>query len=163
MFFQILLQPAQDTVALSRDGVSYAMIALLVCGVLFGFFLLVFFMRWIRKAQRPELNGLTPTKIKRLWEQVRQSAKQGKMGEKIAIIEADKLLDQVLKSMLIPGETMGERLKMAAYTYPRIKDIWQAHKLRNQLVHESSFELHGEAHWALNDYEQALRILHVLE
>lgn len=159
---QIVLQPSSPTLSEETGAVSDSTVVI-IFGVLFAVLLLMgLVVSLVRKLQRPELNGLTPDKIKQLWVQIRQSAKQGKLGQKIAVIEADKLLDNVLKSLLIPGETMGERLKMAAYKYPRIKDIWPAHKIRNQLVHETSFELQGEAGWVLDDYEQALRLLRVL-
>lgn len=61
---------------------------------------------------------------------------------KQALITADRSLDSVLKD-LIAGETMGERLKNAKNLFnPQSYDkIWQAHKLRNALVHESGFEV----------------------
>ncbi len=81
----------------------------------------------------------------------------------MAIVEADKLLDSSLKSMTIPGETLGERLKFASYKYPELRKVWFAHKLRNQLVHEASFEISvGQAKSALHEYKKALKVLHVL-
>jgi hypothetical protein len=65
--------------------------------------------------------------------------------------------------MMIPGETLADRLKMAAYNYPAITKVWSAHKLRNQLVHDSSFELRAsEARRALSDFHDALRTLRIL-
>ncbi len=117
----------------------------------------------LRKLKRPELNGLSPQKVKQLWEQIEHSAKQGRLGQKMAVIEADKLLDNVLKSMLFPGETMGERLKMAGYKYPGIRDVWPAHRVRNRLVHETDYELRDrDTKETLEDFRRALRELNVL-
>ena len=60
---------------------------------------------------------------------------QGELQRKFAVIEADKLLDHALKAIAMPGETLGERLKFAAYKYQAIRDVWWAHKVRNQLAH----------------------------
>lgn len=137
-------------------GVAFGvLIALIACA---GLVVMI-----VRKLKRPELNGLSPEKVKKLWAEIEQSAKQGNMGKKMALIEADKLLDNVLKAMMIPGDTMGERLKMAAYKYPKIREVWTAHKLRNQLVHETSFELsERDTKRALSDFERALKLVNVL-
>jgi hypothetical protein len=57
---------------------------------------------------------------------------------KNSLIEADKLLDFVLKQKKVNGETLGERLKNSQNLYSRddYNNIWTAHKLRNELVHE---------------------------
>jgi hypothetical protein len=65
--------------------------------------------------------------------------------------------------MMLPGETLGERLKSAAYKYPNIRQVWGAHRLRNQLVHDSAFELSlRQAKGALRDYQAALKTLNVM-
>ena len=63
---------------------------------------------------------------------------------KQALILADRSLDCALKD-LVDGQTMGDRLKNAKNLFnPQSYDkIWQAHKLRNSLVHESGFEAQG--------------------
>jgi hypothetical protein len=53
-----------------------------------------------------------------------------------AIMEADKLMDYALKEKRVAGTTMGERLKSGKTLFRDVQPIWEAHKLRNQLVHE---------------------------
>lgn len=119
--------------------------------------------RLIRLFSRPEMHGLTREQVAERWKTIRQTSKQGQMGAKLAVMEADTLLDSALKSMLMPGTTLGERLKMAQHTYPAIKDVWWAHKIRNQLVHEASFQLSPRtASQALDEFEKALKILNLL-
>ncbi|MBE2279032.1 MAG: hypothetical protein IAE91_01455 [Ignavibacteriaceae bacterium] len=57
---------------------------------------------------------------------------------KDSLVELDKLLDFILKSKMIRGETLGERLKNAKNIFSKsdYNLLWEAHKLRNQLVHE---------------------------
>jgi hypothetical protein len=63
----------------------------------------------------------------------------------------------------MPGMTLGERLKMAQYKYPKLKNVWWAHKIRNQLVHEASFQLSTRmASQALDEFEKAFKILNLL-
>jgi len=120
-------------------------------------------MRLIRLLSRPEMHGLTREQVSARWKEIRQTATQGQMGAKLAVMEADTLLDSALKSMLMPGTTLGERLKIACYKYPRLKDVWWAHKIRNQLVHEATFQLSTRmASQALDEFEKAFRILNLL-
>lgn len=79
------------------------------------------------------------------WQEIETLMKGGFPSQlKQALIVADRSLDCVLKDLVI-GETMGERLRNAqnlfhSQTYDK---IWQSHKLRNALVHESGFEVRG--------------------
>ena len=58
-----------------------------------------------------------------------------------ALITADKCLDNVLRDV-IEGESMGERLKNSAHLFDKdlYNKIWEAHKVRNNLVHEAGYE-----------------------
>lgn len=163
MIFQIVLQPTTVTPTSPTSDVSFGAVGT-IAGIIVVFLVgAVVLAGFIRKFKRPELEGLSAQKVKQLWEQIEQSAKQGKLGGKIAIIEADKLLDNVLKSMLFPGETMGERLKMAGYKYPGIRDVWTAHRVRNRLVHETDYELRDrDVRETLEDFKRALKELNVL-
>ena len=55
----------------------------------------------------------------------------------LAVIEADKLLDKALKESGFRGQTMGERLVEAGPSLSGKDAVWEAHKLRNRLVHET--------------------------
>lgn len=59
----------------------------------------------------------------------------------LAIIDADKLLDDALKRSKYKGKTMGERLVSAQRSLTNNDDVWFSHKLRNRLVHESNVKL----------------------
>ena len=54
----------------------------------------------------------------------------------LAIMNADKLLDQALRERRFRGQTMGERMKSAGDTWKNANHVWSAHKIRNQLAHE---------------------------
>jgi len=84
---------------------------------------------------------------------------------KLAIIEADNLFDHVLTLMGYEGESLGERLqKVNPESLRSIDDIWRAHKTRNLLVHDSSFQLsYREAEKTVGIYEKALKELKILK
>jgi hypothetical protein len=60
---------------------------------------------------------------------------------------------------------LGDRLKRAKTSQiPNLDELWQAHKLRNQIAHEPDFKLKRDlAERALAIYETTLRNLGVLE
>jgi hypothetical protein len=59
----------------------------------------------------------------------------------LAVIDADKLLDDALKRSKYRGKTMGERLVSAQRSITDNDAVWFGHKLRNRLVHESNVKL----------------------
>ncbi len=84
-------------------------------------------------------------------------------GMVLAVIEADKLLDEALKKRHFKGKTMGERLVSAQRTLTNNDSVWFAHKLRNRLVHEPNVKLKKkEAQKALEGFKQALKDLGAL-
>lgn len=55
---------------------------------------------------------------------------------KLAIIEADILLDEALKRNGFVGTSLGERLQsVSAQNLQSLDDAWTAHKVRNQIAH----------------------------
>ena len=84
----------------------------------------------------------TKEKIQRDWKNVDILLSQkGPSQLRQALITADKSLDNALKD-IVEGETMGERLINAENFFERdqYNKIWEAHKVRNNLVHESGYE-----------------------
>jgi hypothetical protein len=84
-------------------------------------------------------------------------------GMTLAVIDADKLLDEALKKKHFKGKTMGERLVSAQRTLSDNDGTWYAHKLRNRLVHEPNIRIKKrEAQAALAGFKKALRDLGAL-
>lgn len=81
----------------------------------------------------------------------------------LSVINADKLLDIALKKRSFRGETMGERLISAKNILSRKQRVWDAHKLRNRLVHEENIKLDRKKTLeALKGFESALKDLGAL-
>jgi len=84
---------------------------------------------------------------------------------KLAVIEADKLMDDMLLRMGYKGKDMGTRLKqMTTEHLSNLNDVWKAHKMRNMLSHETGFHLTlSEAQWAIHTYEDAFKEMQLLK
>lgn len=61
------------------------------------------------------------------------------------------------------GEAIGEKLKqLDSATLPNIEQVWKAHKIRNNIVHDPDYQLTlAEARKAIEVYEKVLRDLEV--
>lgn len=58
---------------------------------------------------------------------------------RVAIIEADIMLDEVLTNAGYSGQTIGEKLKTAnPQSFTTVQDAWSAHKVRNEIAHVGS-------------------------
>ncbi len=55
---------------------------------------------------------------------------------KLAIIEADVLLERMLEQAGYAGTTIGDKLRSASTrSFATLEDAWQAHRVRNQIAH----------------------------
>ncbi|MDD4803610.1 MAG: hypothetical protein PHN69_00310 [Candidatus Pacebacteria bacterium] len=58
---------------------------------------------------------------------------------KLAILEADIILADLLDGLSLPGESIGEKLKAVEQNdFETIEQAWEAHKIRNAIAHEGS-------------------------
>jgi len=76
---------------------------------------------------------------------------------RVAILEADTMLDEMLKKIGAEGETLGERLKsMNLNEFRSLQMAWDAHKARNTIAHEGlDHQLNKhEAQRIINLYKQ---------
>jgi len=82
----------------------------------------------------------------------------------LAVLNADKLLDDALKQRRFKGKTMGERLVSAQRELSRNDSVWFGHKLRNKIVHEEMGRLYRrDVLNAVRGFRDALRDLGALK
>ncbi|OGB75290.1 hypothetical protein A2810_00365 [candidate division Kazan bacterium RIFCSPHIGHO2_01_FULL_49_10] len=99
--------------------------------------------------------------ILRKWKEVEALMEEKKY--RYAVLEADKTLDFVMRRMHIAGETFAKRFKKAESSIGRSEEVWAAHKMRNQLVHDIDFEINsGRAANAIDSFHRALKKLNAL-
>ena len=118
------------------------------------------FVKGVPQYENPALHDFTDE-----WKAINQKFESGQQSDwKLAIMEADNLLDSIFQQMRVYGEDMGERLKsLSNAELSNIDDVWKAHKLRNELAHSFSSEVREkEVKEALEAYKQAMKYLGVL-
>jgi len=95
------------------------------------------------------------------WSQIQEHLIQDDPNAwRIAIIEADIFLEEVLSNAGYVGNTIGEKLKTAnSVSFTTIQDAWEAHKVRNEIAHTGGdFVLTKKiAHETLLRYERVFR------
>jgi len=150
----------------------YAEIFFLLIGV--GALAILLHYYWAKQAVEERVQGSFRDKYatkaaapmkNMLWSSIQEHvASESQPVWKLAVIEADKMLDDITVTQGFFGATLGERLKNADDTVFRtLQDAWEAHKIRNRIAHEPGFHLtRREAQRAIVMYERVFREFKVL-
>lgn len=105
-------------------------------------------------------------KMKEKWAKIRQRLESPNEADyKVAIIEADEIIDGLVAGLGYKGENFGERLdNIPDSQIANIEGMRQAHEMRNRIVHDDKFVLSREdADIALGQYEELLRSFQALD
>lgn len=147
--------------------------SLLIFGTLIGIIIFILsrthYMQWLFIQDAAQFLTMRPfgaKKITRYWNKITARLNTGSEFEyKLAIIEADDLLDSSLKKMGYGGPTLEEKLgKLTSVSLPDIEQVFAAHRLRNNIVHDPDFRLTlEEARKIVNIYGKAFNDLQILE
>ncbi len=84
---------------------------------------------------------------------------------RLAIIEADIMLDELLFSLRLPGNTIGDKLKAVEPSdFLSLNEAWEAHKARNMIAHEGQDFLlnQREARRIISLYEMVFKEFEVI-
>jgi hypothetical protein len=123
--------------------------------------LVVLFLGGIVRRFRP--TNLDVRKFQHRWIEIEQLCAKNDTWP-LAIINADTLLDEVLKKRRCKGKTMGERLVAAQHDLSSNDTVWFGHKLRNKIVHEEMSRLYRkDVQAALRGFRDALKDLGALK
>lgn len=98
------------------------------------------------------------------WEKIKKRLQSNLEAEaKLAIIEADDLLNEILKNLGYREEDLEKKLnKLSPDLLTNLQEVRQAHKVRDDIVHDPSYKLDlKEAKKILAIYERALTNLEV--
>ncbi len=170
-FNQVLnfLQAVYDILMrISGDSFQYFKVALSVLSIVFITIIAYSVVRlWeIRKSEKEKYHFAEPVpkdggEKRERWEVVEEHVRSDRPADwRHAIIEADTILEEMVKKMGYEGESLGERLKAVEPSdFTSIQSAWEAHKVRNQIAHEGSgFKLsHREAKRIIGLYEQVFK------
>ncbi len=92
------------------------------------------------------------------WQSVLDHAESMNSSDwRLAIIEADIILEEMLERMGYQGQSIGEKLKQVEPSdFTTLDNAWQAHKVRNAIAHQGgAFTLSkAEANTAINNYKK---------
>lgn len=118
-------------------------------------------MVFINLIGRPMPKGIDKAYFQNEWNDIVELTKEERTRP-MSIINADKLLDEALKSIGYSGNNFAERLVSAKLQLKDRNSVWAAHRLRNKIVHDSFVEpSEKEVKTALKGYMQALKDLRV--
>ncbi len=154
----------------SSTFIFYLKVAFIAIGALFLFGIIFLLLKnsWLKRRfleDWTEFLIYRPFGVKKTfkqWAKVLKRLETGKEADyKLAVIEADSLLNDILKKMGYKGETMAKILEqLDATILPSIEQIWKVHKIRNNVVHDPDYELSLEqARKILGIYEKTFRTL----
>jgi len=84
--------------------------------------------------------GMEETLKNPRWERIETLVSTENPGDwRVAILEADIMLEELLEAMGYKGEGIGERLKQIEVSdFNTLDKAWEAHKIRNQIAHEGA-------------------------
>ena len=104
--------------------------------------------------------GVDKNYVSQKWQEIEELIRLGRPSNFArAVLEADKLLDHVLKSLRAPGLTMGDRLKASRnrFSPEGLDAAWRGHKIRNEIVHTSDYEITDfMAREAISNFKKAI-------
>ncbi len=110
----------------------------------------------------PDTNGIQNPK----WDMIEAYARSGNQAElRLAIIEADIMLFDILKQSGFIGTTVGDMLKNTNKSQLATLDYaWKAHRVRNELAHQGSNFVLGrtDAEAALDGYKKVFTELNLI-
>ncbi len=135
------------------------LIALLVAALVIGG-LLTLFIQLTSKKVKP----LNKEAYQKVWRAIYKSARADNQDSlQMAILKADKLIDRAMREVGVKGQTMGDRLKSKKGSWTHENALWAAHKLRNQIAHETQVKLDQQTFKrAMAGFESALKDLGAL-
>ena len=137
---------------MSSSYILIFFVAILVVGSI------LFAVMTLTKKASPQLDA---DKYRSKWMAIEQQLKRDdSASHQLCVLGGDKLVDQALRERNIKGQTMGERMKTAGPMLSNAGSLWNAHKLRNQIAHESDARVSfDDARVALSGFKQALKDL----
>lgn len=110
-------------------------------------------IRQIRMAEHRRFNAASHpvashdvSRLQQRWQRILSQVDSGNdQGWRLAILEADILLNELLDTLGYKGETMADKMRAVGRgDFKTIDMAWEAHRARNRVAHEGSAHLLNE-------------------
>ena len=163
---QLLLKIWDVIISIFTDEVLGAFIRfILVIAIIALVAFIIYTLMQIKKIENDESIKISDIKAPKddrsvkneRWEKIKRLVESNNPAEwKVAIFEADSILEEMTQKMQIKGDTLGDRLKNAEPSdFQTLQNAWAAHKVRNNIAHQGgTFELsHKDAQEAIKNFE----------
>lgn len=123
-------------------------------------------LKWLERLDEEKyaisfMDSLDPREVRNTrWERVIELiSTESESDWKLAILEADKMLDEMVEKMGYIGTNLGERLKVIEPSdFKTLPEAWEAHKVRNRIAHEHDMRLNKrDARRVIDLFEKVFR------
>lgn len=152
---------APDFLVLLHNGLLFFLDILLVISIAGVTFVLFKMARLRRKKLEAILKIETspPEQSELRWQRILNLASSPNESDwKVAIIEADNILEEMVETMGYAGDSLGEKMKSIEKSdFTTLDDAWEAHKARNRIAHSSEHITQRETKRILSLYEKVFR------
>ncbi len=165
--FQFIISP-QFTGWLLVLKIVFIIFSLILLGFIIFALIKTTWLKWLIIWDLQEILTYRPfglRKIEKEWQKIKGKLESEIESDwKLAIIEADKIMDNILSRMDFGGGSLGERLEgLTSASLPNIEEVKEAHKIRNNIIHDPTYQLSlEEARRVVAIYEKALTDLQAL-
>ena len=109
-----------------------------------------------------DMPAVSKNKALKKWQNVKDRLKSGNVSQyKAAVLEADRIADDILSKIGYKGKNMAERLEQVKPgQLEHIEDLKNAHEVRNRIIYEKDFMIDKEtAEKIIEVYEDLLKEL----
>jgi len=165
----------QEFSALVHNWDVFVAISMVICLILgTGIIYCVIRIRQVRHLERMKFQAaersvaaadVPHTQLR--WSKVLEQANSdSEQHWRLAILEADIMLNELLDLRGYKGDTMADKLKQVERAdFNSIDDAWEAHKVRNTIAHEgASYQINNrEARRIISLYEKIFREFKIIE
>lgn len=133
-----------DTIWTVYTAIAFMLSAVFIYGIIYSYVRSNQYDQWwVEKLAEDEKRWRQlhdPEKGNRRWQEVEDHVRSNNPNDwKLAIIEADVMLENMLEEAGFAGNTIADRLRSASgRSFATIEDAWQAHRMRNQIAHGGS-------------------------
>ncbi len=162
--------------AVSQGAAAFGMglrIFLIILILLLLWAIIYSYLEWkkIQEKSDKHIESLIPVETpqqreNKRWKHVQELIASNNPNDwRMAVLEADSMLEDMTLAMKVPGDSLGERLKaIEPSDFLTLQNAWEGHKIRNQIAHQGSgFVLDQKnAQVAIKNFEAVFREFEVI-